>query len=85
MVPIFEELDNWEVITGYHLNMTSVPQLLQSLCVCACVCVCVWCVYVCTCVYVCVCACVYWYVCTSLTDSAYHLDNCVNHTVCVFQ
>ena len=29
--PIFDDLDDWEVITGCHLNRTSVPQLVRTL------------------------------------------------------
>ena len=31
VVPFFEDLDHWEVITGCHQNRTSVSQLIETL------------------------------------------------------
>ena len=30
VVPFFEDLDDWEVITGGHQNWTSVSQLIET-------------------------------------------------------
>ena len=30
VVPFFEDLDDWEVITGCHQNRTSVSQLIET-------------------------------------------------------